>query len=101
MANDAAKEATGGDFTGDGGDVSACFLMDKVFEACGWGRSAYGQLVHETAKTVSVIHTGAHFSVVDGVLNHSLTGAGNEAVETLRRTAYYRKQNFSYKDLVS
>lgn len=100
-ANDAAKKATGGSFTGDGGDISACFLMDKVFEECGWGRSAYGQLVHETAKTVSVIDTGTEFSVVNGVLNHTLTGEGNEAVETLRRTAYYCKHHFPYTDLVS
>lgn len=35
-ANSAAKEVLGRDFVGEGDDFSACFLMPKVFDSCGW-----------------------------------------------------------------
>ena len=98
-ANDAAREATGGDFTGDGGDVSACFLMDKVFEECGWGRSAYGRILHDTAARVSVVHTGLDAAVVDGRLLYGPSGEPGAIVNALLRAGYYTKKHFSYGEL--
>ena len=43
-ANRAAKEVLGADFTGDGGDFSPCFLMTRLFDACGWDGPGYMQL---------------------------------------------------------
>ncbi len=40
-ANDSAKEALGNDVKGDGGSMSPCFLMSKVFELCSWGGDEY------------------------------------------------------------
>ena len=39
-ANKAARESLGQDFRGDGGDISPCFLMDKLFFECGWTATA-------------------------------------------------------------
>ena len=43
-ANRASKEVLGADFTGDGGDFSPCFLMTRLFDACGWAGPGYMQL---------------------------------------------------------
>ena len=40
-ANDAAKETLNNDFTGEGPDVSPCFLMNVLFEQCGWGSGTH------------------------------------------------------------
>ena len=42
-ANDAAKEALGEDFVGEGPDVSSCFLMNLLFDLCGWQGNAWAQ----------------------------------------------------------
>ena len=34
-ANEAAKETADSDFTGQGDSISACFLMEQLFELCG------------------------------------------------------------------
>ncbi len=99
-ANDAARRATGGDFTGEGGDVSACFLMDKVFEECGWGRSAYGQILHDAARRVSAINTTLDVSVVDGQILHELAGEQRELVNGVLYAGYYTKEHFSYGELL-
>ncbi|MGM9579383.1 MAG: sulfatase-like hydrolase/transferase [Evtepia sp.] len=56
-ANSAAKEVTGCDFVGEGPDLSPCFLMNEVFQLCGWEGSAYMQAQRETARTLPVLHT--------------------------------------------
>ncbi len=40
-ANDAAKAVTGGRFTREGGDMSPCFLMARLFDECGYTGSRY------------------------------------------------------------
>lgn len=56
-ANSAAKEVTGCDFVGEGPDLSPCFLMNELFQLCGWEGSAYMQAQRETAQTLPVLHT--------------------------------------------
>lgn len=54
-ANSAAKEALGRDFTGDGGDFSPCFLMPRVFEACGWDGPGFMQYAREMRAVTPVL----------------------------------------------
>ena len=42
-ANDAAKAALGRELTGEGPDVSSCFLMNLVFDQLGWTGDAWAQ----------------------------------------------------------
>ncbi|MCF0123035.1 MAG: sulfatase-like hydrolase/transferase [Ruminiclostridium sp.] len=56
-ANEAAKEALGFDFEGEGPDLSPCFLMDHVFQLCGWEGSAYMQAQREVSSVLPVMHT--------------------------------------------
>ncbi len=92
-ANDAAKAATGGDFTGEGGDISPCFLMDRIFEECGWGRDAYGGLVHDVSQRVSVVQSMESAAVVEGELTRSLDDAD---VRRLLWASYYHSRSFTY-----
>lgn len=54
-ANSAAKEVLGRDFTGDGGDFSPCFLMPRVFEACGWDGPGFMQYAREMRAVTPVL----------------------------------------------
>ena len=56
-ANPAAKEVLGHDFVGQGPDLSPCFLMNEVFDLCGWEGSAYMQAQRDAAETLPVLHT--------------------------------------------
>jgi hypothetical protein len=98
-ANDAAKAATGGTFKGDGGDISACFLMDKLFTECGWGKSGYMQINHELSEIATVVNTGTGYYSINGVLTTSPQGAAAELVTDAERVEYYMKHNFMYSDL--
>ena len=42
-ANDAAEKSLGGSFTGEGPDVSSCFLMNLLFDQLGWKGNAWTQ----------------------------------------------------------
>ena len=56
LANDAAKEMLGCDFTGQGPDLSPCFLLDHLFQMMGWEGSDYMQAQREVANAVPVLH---------------------------------------------
>ena len=55
-ANDAAKEMLDCDFTGEGPDLSPCFLLDHLFQMMGWEGSDYMQAQREVADAVPVLH---------------------------------------------
>ncbi len=98
-ANDAAKAVTGGSFTGEGGDMSSCFLMGRVFEECGWTGSQYEQMNREVRSRVTMINTGSDAWVVDGRLVRNLNELDGDTAELIRRfewAEYYTKENFSY-----
>ena len=82
LANDAAKAVTGNEFSGEGETVSASFLMNKVFELCGYKGSAYMQYTTDLAAKYPVIHR---------------TDAYTEAEkQTFDRVSYYYRKNFLY-----
>lgn len=56
LANDAAKKLCGSDFSGEGEPISVSFLMNKVFELCGYPGSAYMQLTSDILRSCPVIH---------------------------------------------
>ncbi len=56
LANDAAKEISGNSFSGEGETLSVSFLMNKVFELCGYEGNEYMQFTSEVMKESPVIH---------------------------------------------
>ena len=92
-ANDAAKEVLGKDFTGEGIAVSPCFLMNVLFDQCGWGGgSAYLQLMDQVMAQVPVINTDG-FYVENGQVTKTLSDAAQALVDRLEIAQFYRKQN--------
>ena len=92
-ANDAAKEVLGKDFTGQGSAVSPCFLMNVLFDQCGWGGgSAYLHLMDEVMEQVPVINTDG-FYVEDGQVTKTLSEDAQALVDRLEVAKFYRKQN--------
>ena len=93
-ANDAAKAATGNDFTGEGGDFSPCFLMNRVFEACGWEGPAYMQAANEVRKTFDVVSRSGIVRTTDGVLHTWLEGELADIYGDFKKLEYYMKHDY-------
>ncbi len=65
-ANRAAKRVLGRGFTGDGGDISPCLLMEELFDSCGWEGPRFLQLQRDVRERVSpLLHVRGMF-LVDG-----------------------------------
>lgn len=82
IANDAAKEVCGNDFSGEGETISASFLMNKVFELCGYKGDEYMQLSSEIMKNTPVIHRNDDMS------------SGNKRLYD--NASYYYRKNYLY-----
>lgn len=98
-ANDAAKELIGCDFTGEGPDISPCYLMGELFSLLGWDGPTYMQLMDEAEQVLPVISSGFYFE--DGEVVRDL---GSEALSTLEKVdfaQYYLRKNFLYSEVAS
>ncbi len=97
-ANDAAKAATGNAFVGDGPDLGPYFLMNHLFELCGWDGPAYLQATNDVAQRVSVQHqTGMYLE--NGAFTRELTGEGAILSRDYQWLQYYDKHHFRYRDV--
>lgn len=83
LANDAAKAVTGNTFSGEGETISAAFLMNKVFELCGYNGSAYMQYTTDLAQKYPVIHRTDLLEEPEK--------------QTFDCVSYYYRKNFLYK----
>lgn len=93
-ANDAAKEALGSDFQGEGPDIGPYFLMNELFRLCGWDGPAYMQAIDDTAAQVPVVHTSGRY-LENGVLTDSLTQEGAALVSEYKNLQYYWRNHFA------
>ena len=64
-ANRAAKTALGRPFSGSGGDISPCLLMEELFDCCGWDGPAFMQLARDMRARSPLLHQRGRF-LVDG-----------------------------------
>ena len=95
-ANDAAKRTLGRDFTGEGGEFSPCYLMMKVFDACGWTGDAYMQALREAYPEINLISPRLNLYHGEGFFTgypERLPEAARNAVESLRIMSYYRMRD--------
>lgn len=97
-ANAAAKRVSSGTFKGNGGDMSACFLMGRVFEEIGVSGSAYMQLEREVRGTVDIINTTGIWRC-GGVFTRSPEGEAREELNRLLYAQKYTKEHFKYGEL--
>lgn len=94
-ANRAAKEVLGADFTGDGGDFSPCFLMTRLFDACGWAGPGYMQLSRAMRDISPLLHTNGLF-LHDGVLTSVLSDTDRSFYRSWLAVQYYREHIAAY-----
>ena len=94
-ANRAAKEVLGADFTGDGGDFSPCFLMTRLFDACGWTGPGYMQLSRDMRDISPLLHTNGLF-LHDAVLTSVLSDTDSSFYRSWLAVQYYREHVAAY-----
>lgn len=92
-ANKAAKAALGQDFAGEGGDISPCFLMDKLFFECGWTGDRFMQLQRETRAVTPLMHEDG-YRMVDGSITLDVPPDVAEVCRKYLCAQYYREQHF-------
>lgn len=83
LANDAAKRVTGGSFAGEGETISVSFLMNKVFELCGYSGSAYMQFTTAQMHKTPILHRSAALR--------------SDAYRLYDDVTYYYRKNFNYE----
>lgn len=94
-ANDAAKAALDNDFRGEGPDVSSCFLMNLLFDQCGWQGDAWTQATTDIWRRLPVLTTVGRY-VQNGQLVETLDEAGKAALHTFQSLEYYYGTHFQY-----
>lgn len=94
-ANDAAKEVLDFDFTGEGPDISPCFLMAHLFDKLGWTGDAYMQALRPVYGALPVIHDTGRVITAGGTLTSELTDEQRALIRQFRGLEYYRATQFS------
>ncbi len=93
-ANDAAKEATGADFQGRGGELSPCFLMDLLFRECGWEGDSFMQASMDLFESVDVVNRCGLVRLRDsGELTNFPAGEAAAKLSDFRKIEYYLKHS--------
>ena len=88
-ANDAAKAVLDFDFTGEGPDLSPCFLMGHLFDRLGWEGDAYTQATADLRRSVTVLHDNGRY-VENGVFTDALSPEHQALLTRFRHLEHYR-----------
>lgn len=99
-ANDAAKEICGSDFTGEGPDISPCYLMNELFSLLGWDGTAYMKFMNDMESSLPVINTSG-FYLTDGKVTVSVSGSLLDQKRMIDDVQYYMRRNFLYSEAAS
>ena len=90
--NEAARELLQKEVKGEGPVISPCYLMNEIFDICGWKGNTWMQYQSMVRQTIPVLHK-LRTCLVDGVLTKELP----EEVNTLRlqrnRVEFYWRYN--------
>lgn len=89
-ANDAAKQMLRKSFVGTGPTVSPIFLMNVLFEQCGWSGPAYRKLSDAVMDAVPILHqTGVYASGGSLVPGSELSSEQASLLHKLNCVRYY------------
>lgn len=94
-ANDAAKKVLGNKFVGKGPDIGPYFLMNYLFEQCGWKGPAYMQAINKVSKELPVISVSGLY-MQDGKITNKLKDENVMLSYVYRCMEYYEQNNFRY-----
>ncbi len=93
--NTAARETFGEVFTGEGETISPNFLMNQVFDLCGWQGSSYLQWTSAIREQMPVITTIGRFAWEGGFYQEKdLPPEAVSVLNAFRRVQYYWENEF-------
>ena len=91
-ANSAAKAVLGREFVGQGPTISPCYLMNVLFDQCGWEGPGYQKLTDEVMASLHMLHSTGRY-LCDGTLLDTLTQSQQELADRMTYTQYYLAQD--------
>jgi hypothetical protein len=96
-ANDSAKKILGNDFLGEGPVISSCYLMNVLFEQCGWDGPSYLKFSNEVRERMPVVTT-LNRIVADGKLVQEiqLSESDRLLLSKFRKAQYYLARDILY-----
>ncbi|MBQ8893774.1 MAG: hypothetical protein IJ043_05120 [Clostridia bacterium] len=93
-ANDAAKEVLGKELSGNGPTISPCYLMNVLFEQCGWEGPSYLKLSDQVMAALPVVTTNDRYLVDEGLVPYSgLSEEQKELLAQMKITQFYLAQD--------
>ena len=96
FANDAAKQALGNDFTGEGEAISPCFLMNEFFELSGWAGNEFMKLASEVRAVTPLVHKYGLY-IIDGELTSDIPEEAYGLMDKYKKLQYYWRWNYKEK----
>ena len=97
-ANQAAKTLLNNPFVGAGGDFSPGFLMQRFFQAAGWGGNEYMKLTKDMKKISPLVHQGGFFKEGKDVVASLENQEDRDFFQAFSNMQYYWRNNFRAKD---
>ena len=89
-ANDAAKEIYGHDFVGEGPQISACYLMNVLFELCKWEGPSYLKFTDEVMGVLPIQTSTGYFREKESLVDETeLSEETAEKLKQMRQIQYY------------
>ena len=98
-ANNAAKEVLGNDFVGQGPTISPCYLMNVLFEQCGWEGPAFLKISNAVMEKLPVVTSNDRY-LQDGKLvsTEEITEENNELFNNMKKAQFYLANEY-YKSI--
>lgn len=92
--NDAAREILQTEVKGEGPVISPCYLMNEVFDICGWKGNSWAQYQNMVRQEIPVIHRVRTY-YVDGQITKELSQEVNDLRLRRNRVEFYWRYNLS------
>lgn len=93
-ANEAAQEVLGVEFKGTGPTVSPCFLMNVLFDKCGWKGPGFMKLSREVMHQTPILHTTDRYQIDGSMVYGTDLSAENAAlVNAMKCSQFYLAQD--------
>ncbi len=100
-ANDAAKKLLNNDFLGEGPTISPCYLMNYLFEECGWKGNEYMQKMTYEMKKFPVISSDyLNIYKIDNEFVHDVPEKYLNEFNEIMSIQYYWRNHFLYKEYI-
>lgn len=95
-ANDAAKAKLGTDLTGEGPTISPNYLMQELFDLCGWDGPASMRALREVKAQIPVINIPTQLYVEKNIVTDTLSDHGQALIDRYNSFQYYYQKHFLY-----